>query len=270
MDHLQLPSQADPSLPNLWCLFDGQQLYLQDGQLPAHPPEAHTGTRFIGHNHAANLFSAELLGAPPAGWQAHTLRQALYVLPPDMTSLLARAAQLRRFEQSHRFCGACATPLQQNHHDLGKRCPSCGEHYYPRLSPAMMVLITRGRQLLLARSPQFAPGMYSALAGFVEAGESLEACVHREAFEEVGVRIHNLRYVMSQSWPFPHSLMLAFVADYLEGDITPQPGEIEHAAWFDIDALPGLPAARSIAHHLIHGHVANLKAAGQGEGGATA
>ena len=261
MTILHLPPHPHPTLPDLWCLFNGEQLYLQNDALPGAPGQAHTAVRYIGHNDAANLYSAELIGPPPANWQAVSLRQAIYTLPADMSALLARAAQLHRFARSHRFCGVCASPLQPNRHDLGRQCPSCGELYYPRLSPAMMVLITRGRELLLARSPHFAPGMYSALAGFVEAGESLEACVHREAFEEVGVRIHNLRYAMSQSWPFPHSLMLAFVADYLDGDITPQAGEIEHAAWFDIDQLPGLPAARSIAHHLIHQHIRQLRQA---------
>lgn len=261
MTTLHLPSHAHPDLPNLWCLFEGELLYLPHGQLPDAPPGAHTAAHYIGHNDAANLYSADLVGPPPAHWQAVSLRQAIYTLPAEFSALLARAAQLRRFRRSHRYCGACATPLQQNRHDHGLQCPSCGELYYPKLSPAMMVLITRGRELLLARSPHFAAGMYSALAGFVEAGESLEACVHREAFEEVGVRIGNLRYAMSQSWPFPHSLMLAFIADYQDGDIVPQAGEIEHAAWFDIDALPDLPAPRSIAHQLIAHHVAHLRQA---------
>lgn len=256
---LHLPTQAHPDLPTRWCLFDGNSLYLQDSQLPATPPGPHSPPRYIGHNDAANLYSAELIGPAPAGWQQVTLRQALYALPADTSALLARAAQLRRFHQTHRYCGACAGPLQAHLHDQGRHCPACGEVYYPRLSPAMMVLITRGREVLLARSPHFAPGMYSALAGFVEPGETLEACVHREAFEEVGVRLHTPRYAMSQSWPFPHSLMLAFVAEYHSGDITPQPGEIEDAAWFDIDALPVIPPERSIAYFLITEHIQQLR-----------
>ncbi len=256
---LHLPAQAHPYLPTLWCLFDGNSLYLQQNQLPDAPPGPHTTPQFIGHNDAANLYSAELIGPAPADWQKVTLRQALYTLPAEYSALLARAAQLRRFCQTHRYCGACGGPSQAHLHDQGRHCPACGEVYYPRLSPAMMVLITRGREILLARSPHFAPGMYSALAGFVEPGETLEACVHREAFEEVGVRLHNLRYATSQSWPFPHSLMLAFVAEYHSGDITPQAGEIEDAAWFDIDALPAIPPERSIAYFLITEHIRHLR-----------
>ncbi|XLM19642.1 NAD(+) diphosphatase, partial [Chromobacterium piscinae] len=150
----------------------------------------------------------------------------------------ARAAQLRQFLRNHRFCGHCATPLAVSADQLGRHCPSCGQVYYPRISPAMMVLVHRGRELLLARSPHFTPGVYSALAGFVEPGETLEECVHRETWEEVGIKVKNLRYAFSQSWPFPHSLMLAFTAEYDSGDIRPQEGEIEDAGWFDIDALP--------------------------------
>lgn len=256
---LNFPTSPDPQLPIQWCVFDGNSLFLAAEQLPDTAPAQHTGARYIGHNTAANLFATELLGPAPANWQQVSLRQALLTLPADYTPLLARAAQLRRFEQTHRYCGACAGPLLANAHDHGKHCPSCGELYYPRLSPAMMVLIYRGREVLLARSPQFAPGMYSALAGFVEAGESVEECVHREAFEEVGVRLRSLRYMRSQSWPFPHSLMLAFVAEYDSGDITPQPGEIEDAAWFDVDQLPITPPSRSIAHFLLLDHLSSLQ-----------
>jgi NAD+ diphosphatase len=122
-----------------------------------------------------------------------------------------------------------------------------------------MVLVRRGQELLLARSPHFPEGMFSALAGFVEAGETLEQTVEREVFEEVGVRVARLRYFGSQSWPFPNSLMIAFVADYAGGDITPQPGEIEAADWFAIDALPRLPNAVSIARRLIDATVAELR-----------
>jgi NAD+ diphosphatase len=113
--------------------------------------------------------------------------------------------------------------------------------------------------LLLARSPRFAKGVYSALAGFVEAGESIEQCVVRESFEEVGVQVDDLRYYGSQSWPFPHSLMVAFTARWTGGDIVPQPGEIEDARWFPLDALPDVPPAFSISGHLIRDTVAALR-----------
>jgi NAD+ diphosphatase len=114
-----------------------------------------------------------------------------------------------------------------------------------------MVLISRGDELLLARSHRFRPGVFSALAGFVEAGETLEQCASREVLEEVGISIANLRYFGSQSWPFPNSLMVAFFADYAGGDINPDPSEIEDARWFSRSALPVLPESAAIARQLI-------------------
>lgn len=124
----------------------------------------------------------------------------------------------------------------------------------------MMTLVWRGRELLLARAPHFAPGMFSALAGFVEPGESLEQCVHREVAEEVGVRVRDLRYYGSQSWPFPHSLMVAFTAEWAGGEIVRQEDEIEAAGWFPIDALPTIPPRFSISGHLIRDTAEALRA----------
>jgi NAD+ diphosphatase len=135
--------------------------------------------------------------------------------------------------------------------EFAMECPSCRLIAYPRISPAVMVLVERGNDLLLARSPHFKPGVFSALAGFVEPGETLEQCAVREVREEVGIEITNLRYFKSQPWPFPNSLMIAYFADYAGGTITPDPSEIEAADWFSRDALPLLPDPVSIARHLI-------------------
>ena len=136
------------------------------------------------------------------------------------------------------------------------RCDSCESQHYPRLAPSMIVLVTRGDEILLARSPRFVIGVYSTLAGFVEPGESVEHCVAREVREEVGLEVKNLHYIGSQGWPFPHSLMLGFHAEYAGGDIVMQEDEIEDARWFRVDDLPPLPASRSIARHLIDLYVA--------------
>lgn len=129
------------------------------------------------------------------------------------------------------------------------------------LRPADRTPGRRAGELLLARSPHYVPGVYSALAGFVEAGESLEECVHREVAEEVGVTVADLRYYGSQSWPFPHSLMVAYTARWVDGDIVPQAGEIEDARWFALDALPPIPPRFSISGHLIRDSVQALRAA---------
>jgi NAD+ diphosphatase len=123
----------------------------------------------------------------------------------------------------------------------------------------MMVLVTRGRELLLARANRFQASMYSALAGFVEAGESIEDCIHREVREEVGVDVHDLRYFASQSWSFPHSLMIAFTARHAGGALVPDGNEIVDARWFDVDALPDLPSPMSIARRLIEATAQRLR-----------
>ena len=166
-------------------------------------------------------------------------------------ALAGRASLLLDWQRNHRYCGRCATPTERQAHEFSCRCPACGLLAYPRLSPAVMVLVRDGVRLLLARSPRFKPGVFSALAGFVEAGETLEECARREVREEVGVEIANLRYFRSQPWPFPDSLMLAFFADYAGGELRPDPSEIEAAGWFSLEELPPLPDPVSIARRLI-------------------
>lgn len=177
--------------------------------------------------------------------------RSLYGLAGEEAFALAgRAVFLLDWQKNHRFCGRCGTPTTRKTTEFAMSC-GCGLLAYPRISPAVMVLVRRGDELLLARSPRFKPGVFSALAGFVEAGETLEQCAIREVREEVGVEIANLRYFQSQPWPFPDSLMLAFFADYAGGTITPDPSEIEAAGWFRMDALPPLPDPVSIARRLI-------------------
>ncbi len=178
--------------------------------------------------------------------------RALFSLAGTEAFLLAaRATQLMDWQKNHRYCGRCSTTTAMKPDEYVMACPSCGLLAYPRISPVVMVLISRGDELLLARSPHFKPGVFSALAGFVEAGETLEQCATREVREEVGVEITNLRYFKSQPWPFPDSLMIAFFADYAGGTITPEPSEIEEAGWFPRSALPLLPDPVSIARQLI-------------------
>jgi NAD+ diphosphatase len=132
------------------------------------------------------------------------------------------------------------------------------------VAPAVMALVRRGTEILLARSPHFPPGMYSALAGFVEPGESLEQCLAREVGEEVGIQVARPRYVASQSWPFPHSMMIAFVCEWVSGEIRRQESEIEEAKWFEVLQLPRLPSKISIARRLIDGEVARILERGKG------
>ena len=179
------------------------------------------------------------------------LRALFFRLPDPLLALAARAFQVVEWHRTHRHCGRCGTPTRDKAGERAKECPACGYVAYPRVSPAMMALVTRGREILLARAHRFPPGMFSALAGFVEPGETIEDCLAREVREEVGVEVRDLRYFGSQSWAFPHSLMIAFTAEYAGGELRCEDAEIAEARWFPADALPALPPSVSIARRLI-------------------
>ena len=247
-----------PASALAWCLaFVDGQLLLPDAEAGELRPQA-TRTfealarsrHYLGRLDALDCW-AYVLPEPPPGWRAVALRAAMLQFPAALMGVASRAAQVLEWDRTHRFCGVCGTATEPQAHERSRKCLACGHVAYPRLSPAMMVLVWRGKELLLARAPHFARGMYSALAGFVESGESLEECVHREVAEEVAVQVRHLRYYGSQSWPFPHSLMVAYTAEWAGGEIVRQEDEIEDAGWFGIDALPGVPPRFSIAGHLI-------------------
>jgi NAD+ diphosphatase len=186
------------------------------------------------------------------------LRSLFTSMPSSELAIALRGNQLLEWDRTHRFCGACGTETVRETNERARRCPSCGLSAYPRISPAMMCLVTRGKEILLARNANFPPGRYSALAGFLEAGESIEDAVHREVREEVGVEVKNLRYFASQSWPFPNSLMIAFTAEYAGGELKPNGHEIVEADWFLPGNLPQLPPSVSIARALIDGTLTSL------------
>jgi NAD+ diphosphatase len=264
MEFVPAVAPTDKPSPVAWCFafLDGQLLLPDDGdgQLLPLPAEAFepAARHYLGRLAGLDCWAMKLM-AMPAGWQALPLRAAMMALPEAQMLLAGRAAQILEWDRAHRFCGVCGTATESLPDERARRCPACQHAVYPRLNPAMMALVWRGDELLLARAPNFKPGMFSALAGFVEAGESLEDCVHREVAEEVGLTVKNLRYYGSQSWPFPHSLMVAYTAEWVAGEIRPQPGEIEEAEWFPIDALPGIPQRFSISGHLIRDTVEWLR-----------
>lgn len=197
---------------------------------------------------------------PPPGFALAGLRSLFVRLPEPLLAVAARAFQVVEWDRTHRYCGRCGAATRDKDGERAKQCTVCGYVAYPRISPAMMVLVTRDRELLLARANRFQASMYSALAGFVEAGESVEDCIHREVREEVGIEVRDLAYFASQSWSFPHSLMIAYTARYAGGELVPDPTEIADVRWFDVEALPDLPNPVSIARRLIEATAAQLRA----------
>jgi NAD+ diphosphatase len=269
----------------LWFVFRGDRLLVEAGEPVAGRPEdprawprpswarlpvgeapeafglAPTRTLYLGQLGGSHSFAAEAPADAPApqGCAWHGLRALFTVLDDSQFALAGRALQLLEWDRTHRFCGRCGTATAPRATERARECPACGLVAYPRVAPAVMALVRRlPDEILLARSARFPQGMYSALAGFVEPGETLEQCLGREVLEEVGVRVRNLRYFASQPWPFPHSLMIAFVADWENGEIRADPLEIEAAAWFTIRNLPRLPAPISIARRLIDAVVTEM------------
>ena len=266
---LQLPSGFVPAFAEpaeldrvLWFVFLGHHLLVieDDGRarVPTGPiPPLATAEPLrrlaMGHWNGRPCLALELPEtlAPPPGMACHGLRRLWGLLDETELGLAAQASQLLEWDRGNRFCGRCATPTTRRAHERARHCPRCGISHYPRHAPAVMVRITRGDEILLARSPRFAPGIYSVLAGFVDPGESIEQAAHREVLEEVGLTITRLRYLTSQSWPFPHSLMIGFAADWAGGEIVLEDPEIEAAGWYIRDELPSLPSPMSIARTLI-------------------
>jgi NAD+ diphosphatase len=190
--------------------------------------------------------------AAPEGFEFTGLRRLWGRMDEGLLAVAGRAYQIAEWARTHRYCGVCASPMKRADGERAMKCTSCGHTAYPRISPAMMVLVKRGPAILLAHNAAAPPGRMSALAGFLEPGESIEDAIHREVEEEVGLKVKDLRYFASQSWPFPHSLMIAFTAEYAGGDITLHDQEIDEARWFGPgDALPPLSPHQSISRALI-------------------
>lgn len=189
--------------------------------------------------------------ALPSGLVAEPFNAFRERIPADLMTVAGIGKQLLHWQQMSRFCSRCGGQPQQLANSWGKKCPDCGGEQFPHIHPCAIVLIRRDDQLLLIRKPEWAPGRYGLVAGFLDVGESLEECAIRETREETGVEIKNVRYVTSQCWPFPSQLMAGFVADYSSGSIHADGKEVEDARWFSIDSLPNLPAQRSIARFLI-------------------
>ena len=188
------------------------------------------------------------------------LRNLLGRIPDSLFTICSRSLQLSEWTRNNRFCGSCGSKMNKHKTERAMSCECNNLLVYPRISPCIIVLVTKGDQLLLAHNKNFPGTFYSTLAGFIEAGESAESAIHREIFEEVKVNVKNIEYFGSQSWPFPSQLMLGFHAEYLDGDITPDGEEIDLADWFHYKDLPQVPTGNiSISGQLIESYIEKLK-----------
>ena len=254
----------------LWLLFRGHELLVsvESSAFPLYPHYDALGfdsdeQHAVGEHEGRQVHVVRLTedAVEPEGYHFQSLRSLLLSIDADSFSLAATASQVLEWAKSHRFCSRCGTPTQP--HPRGERarvCPACAYHQYPRIHPCVIVAITKGDTILLARAQRFVRPMYSLLAGFVEVGETLEHAVMREVAEESGIQVKNLRYFGSQSWPFPNNLMLAFQAEWASGEIVIQEEEIMDAQFFRFDALPEIPPSGSIASQVIHATVTELAA----------
>jgi NAD+ diphosphatase len=256
--------------PALWFIYQGYQLLVENGAGKAEVPRliypAEIGVElnmqeYLGYladdEELIHCFSGEVGPAfkPPDGMSFGNLRALFPLLAESEFWLAGRAVQIVDWDRTHQFCSRCGHKTINQIQDRSKLCPNCGFSSYPRLAPAIIVRVTketgRGQQILLARAQRFPTGLFSVLAGFVEPGETLEECVAREIYEEVSLTVDNIRYFGSQPWPFPHSLMIAFTAEYVTGEIKADPAEIIEAGWYSPEQMPATPLPPSIANRLI-------------------
>ncbi|MFY0663039.1 MAG: NAD(+) diphosphatase [Natronospirillum sp.] len=189
-------------------------------------------------------------------WLTETTRivplRDLLVESESAFAVASRASQLVTWLRQHQYCGQCGKPTTRAYEEHYLACEPCRLRFYPRIQPCIIVLVVRGDEVLLAQGVrQQNSGYYSTLAGFMEVGESVEQAVHREVFEEVGLHLKNLRYMSSQTWPFPSQLMLGFIAEYDSGEINIDPKEIVDARWWSLNQLPKRPPSASISGWLV-------------------
>jgi NAD+ diphosphatase len=256
---VRVPGGADTSGPALWLVVRTTEVMVTDeGGLPQGSAgelgvEPDGSPLFLGLLGDVPVWATGVAPGTeaPEGLRFEHLRALSVRMSEQRWALAGRAVQLVEWGRTHRFCGRCGTPTEPSPGERAMRCPACGLLAFPRLAPAVITLVERGDEVLLANGRAFGAPVYSCLAGFVEPGETLEEAVHREVREEVGVELASVRYFASQPWPFPHSLMVGFNATWGGGDIRIDPEEIVDAGWFRAGELPQVPTGRTIARWLI-------------------
>lgn len=242
-----------------WMISHEHKLWLPQGEAPHGPAERFhlVGQRAM----QIGEWEGEPVWLVPQNRPSDmgSVRQ-LIAVDPALFQLAGRGVQLAEFFRSHRFCGYCGHEMYLSKSEWAMMCSGCRERYYPQIAPCIIVAIRRDDHILLAQHNRHRNGIYTVLAGFVEVGETLEQAVAREVMEESSIQIKNLRYVTSQPWPFPQSLMTAFMAEYASGEIVIDPKELLDAGWYRYDQLPLLPPPGTVARRLIEDTVALCRA----------
>lgn len=257
----------DTGIAAWWFVFCGQKMLLRNNESGVSVPRLRTFSetglsplyeRSIGELHEGLCFVACVKddSAAPPGMDFRGLRTIFGMIDADLFGMSLRALSIINWENTHRYCGRCGSPVLRREDILAQQCTICDFTIFPRISPAVIVLVEREGKVLLARASRFKERLYSVIAGFVEPGESLEQTVSREIREEIGIDVKNIRYFGSQPWPFPDSLMVGFTAQYAGGEIVVDGEEIVEAHWFAPDQLPDIPDKISIARALIDWFVA--------------
>lgn len=238
-----------------WLLSFAGKLWLPKGELP----------HGLAHEYGLSGENAHRIGEwqSEAVWlvckeQTKEMASVRQLLDEDrgLFQLAGRAVQLEEFYRAHKFCGYCGHKMYISDREWACLCNNCRQRYYPQIAPCIIVAIRREDKILLAQHNRHRGGIYTALAGFVEVGETLEQAVAREVMEESNINVTNLRYISSQPWPFPHSLMVAYLADYDSGDLKIDTSELLDADWFHYSKLPQLPPPGTIARRLIEDTIA--------------
>lgn len=218
-------------------------------------------TQYLGLLQGRPCYSAELATSTnaPEGMNFIDLRSLYGVIDEDLFHLAGKAFQIVSWDQMHQFCGRCGSPTQEQLGERAKICPKCGFISYPRICPATITAVLKDNKILLAHAKNFKGNMFSLIAGFLEPGETLEECVQREIMEEVSIKVKNIKYLGSQPWPYPNSMMIGFTAEYESGEISVDGEEISEAGWFDVGNLPELPSKVSIAREIIDWYISQTK-----------
>ncbi len=236
-----------------WCVVNGSELWCVDGNLPKGTAKEFSlpsdKAVCIGHY---NQYPVMWLNESDIDQVLPMLSlRELLEFPEPVFLLASRAVQFGHMVHTQRFCSQCGGRNHFNHNQIAMQCSECRTMHYPRIFPCVIVAVRKGDKILLAQHPRHRGGMYTVIAGFVEAGETLEQCVAREVQEETGIKVNNIRYFGSQPWAFPSSMMMAFLADYESGKVKPDYTELTDAGWYGADEIPLVAPEGTIARALI-------------------